>query len=738
MRGVVFATEYSVENGKTVVYLVGRDEQGKRIKVRDESIQPRFYVPADAKNLNYIDIAKVEDYPLLTDHKERVKQITTKTPGDVKKLRIRYKTFHEGDIPFEDVYTIQKELTGGFEIVGGKICPNDSIQVAPKILYLDIEVATKAEFPNPAFTRYPIIVIGCYDSYENKHHIFHSLDKDFFHLPEAILHKKGSEVAMLYDFIRWFRAVDPDYIAGWNVGRFDMAYLINRCFTCYNLPTYRLSLLNRAFVRMDGKGVVRGKRIFEMRNAYFEKIKKELPSYTLGYVAKRELGEDTEEITDFEEVWRNTPEKILERNFKHVNWLVRIDKKRELSHFFERLRRFAGCNIEKVFGHGKIADMVLLRACKNKFVKSGMTGKKKESYKAAIVFEPVRGLHFDVIVLDFKSTYPSIMLDHNIPSGLIHEVLENLLDWRNRVKSEMTKEIDPAIRKTLDLDQFSLKTITNTFYGVLGAGSSRWFSINDAKDITSKGREYLTELRAEAERREYENLSGDTDSNFVKAKTKEVRAEGEKLASELTESLRKYVREKYKINSRISVELDRIYSALLLKDKKFYAGYLLGEEKELEIKGMIKKGSMSVFVCNALEELVKIILDGKAKELGEAYFKELWSAFSKAPPAEICPPAILRKPPIKYDRTSNVVRGVAYSNLYLGTSYDKGDRFKIGWIKAYPHGKPFTDVIAFSGKLPEGYRLDRRKIFKGLKDNIKEILDLVVMKKQTKIEGWLK
>jgi len=737
MRGVIFATEYSIEHGRTVTYLIGRDENRKRVKIRDESIQPHFYVPADAKNTSYKAIVGARPYHLQTEKGDKVKIITTRTPGDVRALRLRYKEAHQADIPFEDVYMIQKGLTGGFEIENGEIVPCDKVDVAPRILYIDIEVASREEFPSPALTRYPIICIGCYDSYECKLHIFYTHDLVLYH-ENAIMHKKKNEVSLLHDFIMWLRKVDPDYIAGWNVRKFDLAYLINRAF-CFNLPANRMSIMNRTFVRADGTGRIRGRRALELRDAYFKKLKKELPSYSLEYIAKTELGETLDHtITDFETTWLDAPTKIIKRNYKHVKWLVDIDKKRDLSNYFEKLRRKVGCSIEKVFSHNKIVDTVLLRECKDSFVKSGMIGKKERTYKAAIVLDPIKGLHFNVIVLDFKTTYPSIMIDHNLPPGLIPKVIKRFLIWRAEVKNALSKETNPIVKKTLDLDQAALKSIGNSFYGVLGAGSSRWRDLQYAEKITAKGREYLMQLKEEAKKRGYVVLAGDTDSIFILAKTDALNEEGLHLAKELTEAMKEYIKGKYNIDSRISVELDRVFKALIIKDKKFYAGYTVGNGKlEFEVKNMIKKGNMSEFTCATIEEVIKLILDGKYKSIDTKYFENLWNKFSAAKASVICPPATLRKDPRSYDRADNVLRGVAYSNLWIGTSFSKGDRFKVAPIKECPRGVPFTDSIAFVDEVPKGYIIDKRKLFNSLKTNIKEICDIVAMKQQTKMEAWL-
>lgn len=120
-------------------------------------------------------------------------------------------------------------------------------------------------------------------------------------------------------------------------------------------------------------------------------------------------------------------------------------------------------------------------------------------YKEATVIEPCCSYYENsIVVLDFASLYPSIMMAHNlcyttllqekinddeyiqtpstdcfvIPSkrkGLLSEILISLLMTRKRVKTEFARETDSKMRSVLDGCQLALKITTNAVYGFTGA-----------------------------------------------------------------------------------------------------------------------------------------------------------------------------------------------------------------------------------------------------------------------------
>ena len=181
-----------------------------------------------------------------------------------------------------------------------------------------------------------------------------------------------------------------------------------------------------------------------------------------------------------------------------------------------------------------------------------------EPFQGANVLDPVKGIHFDpVVLLDYHALYPSSIIQKNLSPecivsqpkynnldgweysdvvinmttgnrrfvrvvqgqvGIIPDVLLDLLEKRKEVKSMMEEEDDPILKNRLDKRQKALKIVANSVYGCLGSPRSPLYSRDIAEAITSTGREML-QLAQDLTMEYYpdaEIVYGDTDSIFVK------------------------------------------------------------------------------------------------------------------------------------------------------------------------------------------------------------------------------
>ena len=144
--------------------------------------------------------------------------------------------------------------------------------------------------------------------------------------------------------------------------------------------------------------------------------------------------------------------------------------------------------------------------------------------------DPIPGIYDDVIVLDFKSLYPSIIqtfkidpysnLKSNIDTiqtlnGLkfsatkhfLPEFIDHLIEQRNLAKKKNDKQLSQAI-----------KILMNSFYGVMGSFGCRFYHPNLPTAITGTGHKLLLGSKEFLAEKGYEVIYGDTDSLFVKLK----------------------------------------------------------------------------------------------------------------------------------------------------------------------------------------------------------------------------
>lgn len=227
----------------------------------------------------------------------------------------------------------------------------------------------------------------------------------------------------------------------------------------------------------------------------------------------------------------------------------------------------------------------------------GENATKGPQYSGGLVLEPKKGLYESfVLLLDFNSLYPSIIQEYNLcwttvdcnpapiaangenkqsavlpppPASeadlaVLPTVIRGLVARRRAVKDLLRSERDPTRRAQLDLRQQALKLTANSMYGCLGFAASRFHARNLAELVTSQGREVLQStvdlVRSGVGA---DVIYGDTDSIMVSAG-----------ASDLPSALQLGTRIKREVNKRyrtLEIELDGVYSRMLLLKKKKYA-----------------------------------------------------------------------------------------------------------------------------------------------------------------------
>ena len=225
------------------------------------------------------------------------------------------------------------------------------------------------------------------------------------------------------------------------------------------------------------------------------------------------------------------------------------------------------------------------------------------------------GLYDSVLVLDYKSLYPSIIRSFLIdPVGLIEGMAhpdtqhstEGFLDaWFSRDKhclpgivSQIWHARDEAKQhKNKPLSQ-ALKIIMNAFYGVLGTSACRFFDPRLASSITMRGHAIMRQTKALIESQGYDVIYGDTDSTFVWLK----RAHGEEEAGAIGRALVDFVNQwwadelqKKGLTSALELEFETHFCRFLMPtirgtdtgSKKRYAGMIQeGSEQRMLYKGL--------------------------------------------------------------------------------------------------------------------------------------------------------
>ena len=246
---------------------------------------------------------------------------------------------------------------------------------------------------------------------------------------------------------------------------------------------------------------------------------------------------------------------------------------------------------------------------------------KDKKYRGGLVVEPKEGIHFDVVVMDFASLYPSIIKVRNLSyetvrctheeckkntipgtnhwactkkNGLTSLIIGSLRDLRvNYYKSLSKKEtLTDDQRQQYTVVSQALKVILNASYGVMGAEIFPLYFLPVAEATTAIGRHTILETIKKCEAAGIEVLYGDTDSLFLKKPT----------AEQI-----KIVIEQAKKDHGVDLEIDKTYRYCVLSNrKKNYLG--VTKSGKVDVKGLTgKKSHTPAFIKNLFYELVDIL-----------------------------------------------------------------------------------------------------------------------------------
>jgi len=240
------------------------------------------------------------------------------------------------------------------------------------------------------------------------------------------------------------------------------------------------------------------------------------------------------------------------------------------------------------------------------------------------VLDSQPGIYDDVLVLDFKSLYPSIIRTFFIdPLGLalgsaaaaddeslVPGFLEARFARQNSILPSIIKHLwqlrDAAKLRGDGAQSQAIKIIMNSFYGVLGTPGCRFFDARLASSITRRGHQILQETRDQIEILGDSVIYGDTDSVFVWVRKLDedlagsdralaVQQRGRWLQQQLNAWWTKRLHDEFGVDSLLELEFETHYRRFLMPtvrgsdkgSKKRYAGVVERDGKaEIVFKGL--------------------------------------------------------------------------------------------------------------------------------------------------------
>jgi DNA polymerase-2 len=614
--GLILHPSYRIRDGRPVVRLIGRLEHDVAFLVEDDRFRPYFFVAADeAGLLAGAPGVELHETDLCDMAGREVVEVVAQLPGDVPPLRESIERNGgralEADIRFAYRYLIDRGLRAGVSIEGraDAVRPglvafrNPELKPAdcrPPLRTLSIDLETSPD----ASEIYSIALAG--RDIAEVHLVARAP------VPGARIHPDERHLlAAAGDRIR---ELDPDILTGWNVVDFDLHTWVRRA-RALGL-TARLGRADgpvsfqqdRGFTRQT-RADVPGRMVLDGIALVRDVLR--LEDYRLETVARAVLGrgklldaEAPDAAAEITRLYREDPAALAAYNLEDARLVLDILEREGLLDLTLERSLLSGMQLDRVGASIASFDLVYLPELRRRGVvaPSVASERKTARVRGGALLEPQPGVFSNVAVFDFKSLYPSLIRTFNLdplahargadaeapieaPGGarfarggaILPAVIERFMERREDAKRRGDRHADQAI-----------KIMMNALFGVLGAGSCRFFDPDVANAITGFGQQTLRWTREAFEDESVRVLYGDTDSVFVQleagARPEAARAQADRLRERVERRIDERVRAEYRVEPRLELEFERLFERFFLPrvrggtsgSKKRYAGWADG------------------------------------------------------------------------------------------------------------------------------------------------------------------
>ncbi|KAH8802853.1 DNA polymerase-like protein zeta catalytic subunit [Xylogone sp. PMI_703] len=468
--------------------------------------------------------------------------------------------------------------------------------------------------------------------------------------------EETSELDLMIRIVDIVRQYDPDILTGFEVHGSSWGYLIERARLKYDYnlcdelsrmksqshgrfgkENDRWGFNTTSTIRVTGRHMINIWRAmrselnllgYTMENVVFHILQRRIPHYTWADLTKWYTGGKPRDLA-----------KVVNYFVSRVQLDLKILEKNELIARTSEQARLLGVDFYSVFSRGsqfKVESLMFRIAKAENFMLVSPSRKQVGGQNALeclpLVMEPQSAFYNGpVLVLDFQSLYPSVMIAYNYcystflgrivnwrgggkmgfteykrqrrlleliqdhvniaPNGMMYakptirksllaKMLTEILETRVMVKSGM--QIDKeniSLQRLLNNRQLALKLIANVTYGYSSASFSGRMPCSEIADsIVQTGRETLERAIAlihSVKRWGAEVVYGDTDSLFVylKGRTKDQAFDiGNEIARTLTN-----------VNPRpIKLKFEKVYFPSVLLAKKRYVGFKYESKDQVE------------------------------------------------------------------------------------------------------------------------------------------------------------
>ncbi len=441
-----------------------------------------------------------------------------------------------------------------------------------------------------------------------------------------------SEADILRAFAEKIREFDPDVVTGYNIGGYDLPLLKERG------DVLKVPVL--AVGRKGGEAEPRtgGDRVWRLdgrviADAWWSARMELHPRQeSLQFVAQQLLGEGKLDVDrrNIEAEWAKDPERVMEYCLHDARLAARILLRLRSLDKAADLATVANLPLEEGL-NGRTSlfvDALLIPRADQRHigVPQNRYARSDTMIEGGYVHTIKPGLYNWIVVLDFKSMYPNIIISKNLcfttlandgptvaPTGahflspeqrpgLIPEVLRDLLAERDSIRQKGRETSSADLQRYYDGLQAAVKVLMNSFYGVLASSFYRFTNPEIGAAITAFGRQAITTIIQTLEKDGYEVVYSDTDSVFVKCPEPTLEGAtrfGQDLAKRFT-------------NQGVTFEFQSVYDALFSHGaKKRYVGHTVWPKDDVVIRGYeTQRTDTFDYQSAALREVFERILSG--------------------------------------------------------------------------------------------------------------------------------
>ncbi|WP_374257535.1 DNA polymerase II [Yokenella regensburgei] len=437
----------------------------------------------------------------------------------------------------------------------------------------------------------------------------------------------NSRPQLLEKLNAWFAEHDPDVVIGWNLVQFDLRVLQKHA------ERYRIPLMlgrgNREiewrehgfkngvfFAQADGRLIIDG--IEALKSAFWS-----FSSFSLEAVSQELLGEGKsidnpwDRMDEIDRRFAEDKPALATYNLKDCELVTRIFHKTEIMPFLLERATVNGLPADRHGGSvASFSHLYFPRMHRLGYVAPNLGEVPPQASPGGYVMDSQPGLYDSVLVLDYKSLYPSIIrtflidpvglvegmaqpeAEHSTPGFLgawfsrenhcLPEIVSQIWHGRDKAKAHKNKPLSQA-----------LKIIMNAFYGVLGTSACRFFDPRLASSITMRGHAIMRQTKALIEAQGYDVIYGDTDSTFVWLKRAHSEEEAAQIGAQLVQHVNAWWAE--------TLQAENLSSALELEYETHFCRFLMPTIRGMETgskkryAGMIQEGISQRMVFKGLE-----------------------------------------------------------------------------------------------------------------------------------------